>query len=392
MVLAEPGARVGFAGARVVRETLGTELPSAVQTAEAFLAHGFVDRLVSVPELPALLGRLLPLGAPRAARPASLPRPCGRVLGDPAAVLDRLAVVRRSRAFRRPRFEAFVEALFPGWIELHGDRVSGDDPALRGGIGRIDGLDVVVLGTDRGRSVEEVKRRRSGMSGPAGYRKATRLLRLADGLGLPVVTLVDTPGADPGPEAERGGVAFAIAETILEMDRLRGPSVGVILGEGGSGGALALACVDHLIMLESSHYSVISPEGCAAILWRSRSEAARASQALRSTARDLTACGLADELVREQGRRPAQVVASTRGAVRRALGSLAGLPPRALELRRRRRLRRDSIWLHEARRTDPTESAARFDGFWPQQLAGHTWGAPGDVPPEVSPAPSTGRR
>ena len=207
--------------------------------------------------------------------------------------------VQVARHPRRPYTLDYISGLFTDFIELHGDRLFRDDPAIVGGLGRLDGRSVVVIGQQKGRDTKENLQRNFGMPHPEGYRKALRLMKLAERFRLPVVTLIDTPGAYPGLGAEERGQAEAIARNLEEMAALRAPIVAAVIGEGGSGGALALAVGDRVLMLENAIYSVISPEGCAAILWRDASPKERAAEALKLTAPDLLALGLVDEIMPE---------------------------------------------------------------------------------------------
>jgi acetyl-CoA carboxylase carboxyl transferase subunit alpha len=209
------------------------------------------------------------------------------------------ARVQEARNVKRPHTLELVRAMATEVIELHGDRLFRDDPAIVGGFCRIDGRRAVFVGHQKGAEVEENIRRNFGMPHPEGYRKAIRLFQLAERLGLPVVTFIDTPGAFPGPASEERGVAEAIARSIMVMCGLRSPIVTVITGEGGSGGALALAVGDVVLALENSIYSVISPEGAASILWRSSEYAQQAAVAMRLTAAEQLALGVIDEVVRE---------------------------------------------------------------------------------------------
>ncbi len=199
----------------------------------------------------------------------------------------------------RPYTLDFVQALFEEWVELHGDRSFGDDPSLVCGFARFRGRPVCVLGHQKGRDTKQKIHRNFGMPKPEGYRKALRVMRLAEKFGRPIVTFVDTPGAYPGLDAEERGQAEAIARNLLEMARLRVPIVVNVTGEGGSGGALAVAVGDRVNMLEHAVYSVISPEGCASILWRDAGQAERAAQAMKITATDLAGFGVVDEVVPE---------------------------------------------------------------------------------------------
>jgi acetyl-CoA carboxylase carboxyl transferase subunit alpha len=207
--------------------------------------------------------------------------------------------VQVARHPRRPYALDYLATVFTDFIELHGDRLFRDDPAIVGGTARLRGRAVVVIGQQKGRDTKDNLKRNFGMPHPEGYRKALRLMKLAERFHLPVITLIDTPGAYPGLGAEERGQAEAIARNILEMGVLRTPILTAVIGEGGSGGALALAVADRVLMLENAVYSVISPEGCAAILWRDASQRERAADALKLTAPDLLRLGLIDEIIPE---------------------------------------------------------------------------------------------
>ncbi len=207
--------------------------------------------------------------------------------------------VQLARHPRRPYTLDYIERVFTGFTELHGDRHFADDPAIVAGLAMIEDRPVMVMGQQKGRDTKENLLRRFGMPNPEGYRKALRLMRTAERFGVPVVTLVDTPGAYPGLGAEERGQAEAIAVNLREMARLEVPIVTVVIGEGGSGGALAIAVADVVLMLENSVYSVISPEGCASILWRDGKRASQAAEALRLTAPDLERLGVVDGILPE---------------------------------------------------------------------------------------------
>jgi acetyl-CoA carboxylase carboxyl transferase subunit alpha len=207
--------------------------------------------------------------------------------------------VQVARHPRRPYTLDYIERAFDDWIELHGDRAFRDDEAIVGGWARLAGRSIMVIGHQKGRDMKENLRRNFGMPHPEGYRKALRLMRQAEKFGRPVVTMIDTPGAYPGIGAEERGQAEAIATNLREMARLRTPLVSVVIGEGGSGGALALGVTDRILMLEHAIYSVISPEGCAAILWRSAEHREKAATALRLTSDNLVELGVCDEVVPE---------------------------------------------------------------------------------------------
>ena len=207
--------------------------------------------------------------------------------------------VQVARHPRRPYTQDYLDRVFTDFVELHGDRAFRDDEAIVGGWARLDGESVMVIGHQKGRDMKQNLRRNFGMPHPEGYRKALRLMRQAEKFGRPVITFIDTPGAYPGLGAEERGQAEAIAMNLREMARLRVPTVSVVIGEGGSGGALALGVTDRILMLEHSVYSVISPEGCAAILWRSAEHREKAAEALKITSSNLVALGVADDVVPE---------------------------------------------------------------------------------------------
>ena len=210
--------------------------------------------------------------------------------------LQRVQVARHPR---RPYTLDYLSTIFTDFIELHGDRLYRDDPAIVGGWARLAGISVMVIGHQKGRDTKDNLKRNFGMAHPEGYRKALRLMKLAAKFGAPVLTLIDTPGAYPGLGAEERGQSEALARNILEMAALPTPIVAVVIGEGGSGGALALGTADRILMLENSVYSVISPEGCAAILWKDSSQRERAAEALKLTAQDLLRMQLIDEILLE---------------------------------------------------------------------------------------------
>jgi acetyl-CoA carboxylase carboxyl transferase subunit alpha len=199
----------------------------------------------------------------------------------------------------RPYTADYLASIAPDFQELHGDRMYADDPAIIGGIGRLDGRPVMFIGHQKGRDTKERVRRNYGMPKPEGYRKAQRLMKLAEKFSLPIVTFIDTPGAYPGVGAEERGQSEAIAYSLFLMASLRTPIISVVIGEGGSGGALAIGVGDRLLMLQYSIYSVISPEGCASILWKSAEKAEEAAEAMRITAESLNQFGLVDEVLPE---------------------------------------------------------------------------------------------
>ncbi len=251
--------------------------------------------------------------------------------------------VQVSRHPDRPKTQDYLAAIFTGVIELHGDRTYGDDGAIIAALATIEGHRVAVLGHRKGKDTRENIARNFGMVHPEGFRKAMRVMRLAERFGLPLVTFIDTPGAYPGIEAEERGQAWAIAESLALLSGLRVPVVAVGIGEGGSGGALAIGFGDRLIMLENAYYSVISPEACASILHKDAGKAAEVSGCLAMTSEDLVGLGIADEILPEPlggaHHRPEEVFGAVRARVTTALGELGALDPALLEQRRYDRLR-----------------------------------------------------
>ncbi len=352
VIIAEPGTRAGFAGPQVIRQTIRQELPAGFQSAEFLLEHGHIDAIVPRKELRTTIAALLRFhqaaetasGTAPAARPASVPggpaTGAARAAGDAG---DAWETVKKARDPGRPHLGEYVERVFEWFIELRGDRSREDDPAVTGGLALLDGRPVVVVGHRKGRGTAEGIARNFGMPHPAGYRKAHRLLRYAERFSVPVVTFVDTPGAYPGLRAEEENQSAAIAENLALLSDLAVPVVAVVIGEGGSGGALALGVGDRLLMLANTVYSVISPEGCATILYQDAAQAPRAAAALKLTAYDLLELGIADELLPEpEGGAQADhdaVAATVREALLRHLDDLCARPPADLVADRYRKLR-----------------------------------------------------
>jgi len=249
--------------------------------------------------------------------------------------MQRVLVARHPR---RPYTLDYLSSIFTDFIELHGDRLFRDDPAIVGGWARLAGQSVMVIGHQKGRDTKENIKRNFGMPHPEGYRKALRLMHIAARFHAPVITLIDTPGAYPGLDAEERGQSEALARNILEMSILPTPIIAVVIGEGGSGGALALGVADRILMFENSVYSVISPEGCAAILWKDATQRERAAEALKVTSDDLLRLGLVDEIVKEPvgGAHfdPDETGESLRTALIRHLTELRKLRPEKLVKRR----------------------------------------------------------
>jgi acetyl-CoA carboxylase carboxyl transferase subunit alpha len=255
-----------------------------------------------------------------------------KMLQDTYKNLSAWQISQVARHPQRPYTLDYIREIFTDFEELHGDRAYADDPAIVGGIARFDGIPVMVIGHQKGRDVKERQYRNFGMPRPEGYRKALRLFKLAEKFGLPIITLIDTPGAYPGIGAEERGQSEAIARNLYVMSELKTPIIGVVIGEGGSGGALALGVVDQLIMLQYSTYSVISPEGCASILWKSASKAPEAAETLGITADRLKGLGLVDVIVTEPLGGAHRDIEATMKSVRNVLkAELAVLQKRTID-------------------------------------------------------------
>jgi acyl-CoA carboxylase subunit beta len=296
IILAEPGALIGFAGPRVIEQLTGRAKPKDAQTAEYLLANGQIDGVVDRSRLRNVLATLLQLLGSRwelSARENELYRP---ELQAPASAW---AAVELARHPDRPTSRDYIRSILPRFVELHGDRHSLDDPAVICGVGDLGGITVMLIAQERGRGEEEHAQRNGGRMSAEGYRKAARAMRLAGSWGLPVVTLIDTPGAALDFDSEARGLAPSIALCLSTMSILPVPVVAAVIGEGGSGGALALGVADRILMQESSIYSVIAPEGAAAILYHDAQRARDLADALKLTAADCKLLGVVDTIVPE---------------------------------------------------------------------------------------------
>ena len=264
-----------------------------------------------------------------------------KMLGAVYARLTPWQKMQVARHPERPHFKHYVSQLFDNFMPLAGDRAFGDDHAIQGGFGWLGEQRVMVIGHEKGDDTASRLKHNFGMGKPEGYRKAIRLMQLANRFGIPVVTLVDTPGAFPGIQAEERGQAEAIARSTQAALDLGVPMVAAIVGEGGSGGAVGLAAANHVLMFEHAVYSVISPEGCASILWRTSDKAAEAAEAMRITAQDLKALGVIDQIVDEPvggaHREPVQAITMLGKAIETALQTLGKLSPQTLKTERRRK-------------------------------------------------------
>jgi len=317
IILAEPGALIGFAGPRVIEQTIGQKLPDGFQKAEFQVEHGFVDAIVTRENMKTTLTEILNLHKKRNLK-GTMPQAFVPTLQRKGT--DAWERVLLSRKKDRPTGMDYIRELFPDFLELHGDRYFGDDPAIVGGIAEFLGVPVTVIAQCKGRSTKENIKRNFGMPSPEGYRKALRLMKQAEKFKRPVICFVDTPGAFCGMEAEERGQGEAIARNLLEMSSLKTPILSVVIGEGGSGGALALAVADQVWMLENAIYSILSPEGFASILWKDSKRAKEASEVMKITAEDLKKLEIVDGILQE----PEEYTRENMGLVTEQLEELIG--------------------------------------------------------------------
>ena len=306
IILAEPKALIGFAGPRVIAQTIGTKLPEGFQSAEFLLEHGFIDAIVERSEQRSVLKKILRAhtsGFKKVARQESQDENTEKVaekrpkVKAPKTAWDSVLLSRRPD---RPTAKDYIDRLFSFFLELHGDRLSGDDGAIVGGIANYYGKPVMVVAQQKGKSIKENKIRNFGMSNPSGYRKALRLMKHAQKFNMPIVCIVDTPGAFCGIEAEEKGQAEAIARALFEMSDMTVPILSVVIGEGGSGGALALAVANEVWMLEHSIYSILSPEGFASILYKDAKKNKEAAEVMKITSKELLGLGVIDRVIKEE--------------------------------------------------------------------------------------------
>ena len=301
ILLAEPGALIGFAGPRVIEQTIRQRLPKGFQRAEFLLEHGFLDAIVERPHMKEVLGNLLDLHREKNETVRDFQNE-NQIIQEiepkqtKRDVWDRVLISRKKD---RPVGSDYIQALFTDFQEFHGDRLYGDDPAVIGGIARFNGQTVTVIVQEKGSSTKENIERNFAMPKPEGYRKALRLMKQAEKFHRPVICFVDTPGAFCGIEAEERGQGEAIARNIYEMSSLKVPVLTVIIGEGGSGGALALATSDEVWMLENAVYSILSPEGFASILWKDSTKAKEAAKVMKLTSDCLKTQGIVDKVIPE---------------------------------------------------------------------------------------------
>ncbi len=309
VIMAEPGALIGFAGPRVIRQTIGQELPEGFQTAEFLVEHGIIDGIVKRQNLKKTIYFLVKAHQNKAGNYAkfgdidykSVVSELVREKAHYAAEKTAWEKIKAVRSVSRASSLDYIETIFDQFVEAHGDRAFRDDPAIIGGIGFIGSQPVTVIAGHKGRDLQECKERNYGMPMPEGYRKALRLMKQAEKFNRPIVCFVNTPGAFPGIEAEERGMGESIARNLMEMSALKVPVLCILIGEGGSGGALATAVGNEVWMLEDATYSILSPEGFASILWKDGSRAEEASGIMKITAGDLKELKVIEQIIPEFG-------------------------------------------------------------------------------------------
>ena len=299
VILAEPKALIGFAGPRVIEQTIGEKLPKGFQRSEFLLEHGFIDRIVERKEMRTVLANILQMHQNFKGSVTQSPIQAVEKERQSVQEKDAWERVTISRKNDRPVGQDYIRTLFFDFLEFHGDRCYGDDPAIIGGIARFAGIPVTVIAQAKGKSTKENVAHHFGMPSPEGYRKALRLMKQAEKFKRPILLFVDTPGAFCGIEAEERGQGEAIARNLFEMSSMKVPILSVVIGEGGSGGALALAVADEVWMLENAIYSVLSPEGFASILWKDSKRASEAAEVMKLTAADLKKLGVIEAVIAE---------------------------------------------------------------------------------------------
>lgn len=310
IILAEPGALIGFAGPRVIEQTIGQKLPDGFQRAEFQLEHGFVDQIVERKDLKMTLYKILkahhhlegyanfdPLHQDDKYEPTELMKE-RQAKSTPLSAWQKVTAARQ---VSRLGADDYIQEIFDDYMEMHGDRYFRDDPAITGGIAWLDGQPVTVIGVNKGKDLKDCMVHNYGMPSPEGYRKALRLMKQAEKFNRPIITFVNTSGAYPGMEAEENGQGEAIARNLFEMSGLKVPVLCMMIGEGGSGGALALSVGNEVWMMENATYCVLSPEGFASILWKDGKRAKEAAGVMRITAQDLKALQIIEDIIPEYG-------------------------------------------------------------------------------------------
>ena len=310
IILAEPNALIGFAGPRVIEQTIRQKLPKGFQRSEFLLEHGFIDQIVERKNMKEALTKLLKMHCKNLCIEAeTVQKNLVKSLKNLPETKENMADISEKTAWEhvvlarskeRPTGKDYIPWLFDHFTELHGDRLFGDDPALIGGIGYFNGVPVTLLVQEKGNGTKENIAHNFGMVSPEGYRKSLRLMKQAEKFHRPVICLVDTPGAFCGLEAEERGQGEAIARNLFELSGLKVPVLSIVIGEGGSGGALALAAGDEVWMMENSIYSILSPEGFASILWKDSGKAKEAAEVMKLTAADLKKLGIIEQVIPEK--------------------------------------------------------------------------------------------
>ena len=310
IILAEPKALIGFAGPRVIEQTIGQKLPEGFQRAEFQLEHGFIDAIVERDDLKMTLYRILKMHEPRTGY-ANFdplreddnyePTELMKERNVKAKSMNAWDKVTAARQMKRLASVDYIDTIFDEFMEMHGDRYFRDDPAIVGGFAYLDGQPVTVIGVHKGKDLKDCAYRNYGMPSPEGYRKAIRLMKQAEKFNRPIITFVNTSGAYPGKEAEENGQGEAIARNLYEMSGIKVPILCLMIGEGGSGGALALAVGNEVWMMENATYSILSPEGFASILWKDGKRAKEAAEVMKITAQDLKELQVVDDIIPEFG-------------------------------------------------------------------------------------------
>lgn len=305
IILAEPGALIGFAGPRVIEQTIGQKLPEGFQRSEFLLKHGFIDAIVNRSDLKDVLSEILAMHTNKEDRINTYEyyqkknAPISKIPMRNSIYMTTWEKVQTARSNARPSALDYINEIFKDFMEFHGDRHYGDDGAVVGGIATISGMPVTVIGQQKGKNTKENITRNFGMPSPEGYRKALRLMKEAERFKRPIICFVDTPGAFCGIEAEERGQGEAIARNLYEMSGLTVPVLTIVIGEGGSGGALAMAVSNEVYMMENATYSILSPEGFASILWKDSKRADEASQVMKITAGDLLKLKVIEKVIPE---------------------------------------------------------------------------------------------
>ena len=352
IILAEPGALIGFAGPRVIQQTIGQKLPEGFQRSEFLLEHGFIDKIVKREDQKETLARILKLHSFSTEN-----KQMDTVINKKTAnIVENLDEKRKdsgksawdhvllSRSAGRPVATDYIQAVFDNFIEFHGDRYFGDDGAIIGGIASFNGMPVTVIGQQKGKNTKDNIRRNFGMPSPEGYRKALRLMKQAETFGRPIICFVDTPGAFCGLEAEERGQGEAIARNLFEMSDLSVPVLSIVIGEGSSGGALAMAVANEVWMLENAIYTILSPEGFASILWKDSKKAAEAAKVMKITAADLFERSLIERIIPETVPASESTLADLADIMKREISQffvrMGDMSPEALKEQRYNRFRR----------------------------------------------------